>query len=205
MAKASKNSTSRDLAFLFEIGTLRNVQRIWKQYIGLDVANVLEHTIRVIFLALLIARKEKVKNEEKIIKMALIHDLAETRVSDHMYVHKMYVTADEERAAADLFKGTFFDDMRKDILHEYEARKTIESKIVKDADNLECDLEMKELEARGSAAPKKMALSRKIIRDGRLYTKSAKKIWDEIQKADVHSWHTSAEEWFKVPEFKHKK
>ncbi|MDD5050920.1 MAG: HD domain-containing protein [Candidatus Pacebacteria bacterium] len=204
MAKSSKNSTSRDLQFLFEIGTLRNIERVWKQYIGLSVGNVLEHTVRVAFLALLIARKEKVKNEEKILKMALIHDLAETRVSDHMYVHKVYVTADEERAARDLFKGTLFNDLYADVLREYEERKTIESKIVKDADNLEVDLELKELEARGSTVREKLAISRKIVR-GRLYTQAAKKLWDEIQKADVHGWHINADEWFKTANFKNKK
>ncbi len=122
-----------------------------------------------------------------------------------MYVHKMYVKADEEKAAHDLFKGTLFSDLEKDILKEYEDRKTPESKIVKDADSLDVDMELKELEARGSVVRKKLSYSRKIVRDNRLYTKTAKKLWDEIQKSDVHSWHTGAEEWFNHSNFKHKK
>ncbi len=171
----------------------------------MDVENVLEHTIRVVFLALLIARKEGVKNEEKIMKMALVHDLPETRATDLMYVHKKYASRDEKKAAHDLFVGTAFDDMPGDIFHEYEERKTIESKIVKDADLLEVDLEMKELEARGSSVRKKMALSRKIVRDTKLHTKTAKEIWYAIQKADVHGWHTDADTWFRAGGLKNKK
>ena len=73
---------TRDIEFLFEVGSLRNVQRGWRQHFGLDVANNLEHTFRVMVLALMIARKEGVKDEEKVMKMALVHDLAETRTVD---------------------------------------------------------------------------------------------------------------------------
>ena len=63
----------RDIEFLYEIGTLRNMDRAWKAIMATDVASDPEHTFRVVFLALLIARSEGVKNEEKIIKMALVH------------------------------------------------------------------------------------------------------------------------------------
>ena len=65
----------RDIEYLFEISSLRNQARGWTQQTGMKCASVLEHTVRVIFLALLLARKEGVKNEEKIMKMALVHDL----------------------------------------------------------------------------------------------------------------------------------
>ncbi|MDD5068645.1 MAG: HD domain-containing protein [Candidatus Pacebacteria bacterium] len=191
--------SDQNLRFLFEIATLRNLDRSWRQYIGMDVESVLEHIVRVMFLALLIARKEGVKNEEKIMKMVLVHDLAETRTSDHMYVHKVYVKADEKKAADHLFFGTLFGDLRKDILHEYEERKSIEAKIVKDADNLECDMELKELEARGSTVRKKLASGRRLVRDKKLYTKTARKLWDAIQKADVDEWHLTSNKWLKIP------
>ena len=68
---------------------------------GMDCANILEHTFRVMFLALAIARGEKVKDEEKIIKMAMIHDLGESRTGDPNYVQKVYVNSNESRALKD--------------------------------------------------------------------------------------------------------
>ena len=189
----------RDIEFLFEIGTLRNTERGWRQHLAMECATDPEHSFRVAFLALMLARKEGVKDEEKIVKMALVHDLAETRVSDHSYMQKVYVSADEERAARDLFAGTILDDLRTGILNEYEERKSIESKIVKDADNLDIDLELKELEERGSKLPAKWMATRRKIRDEKLYTRSAKNFWDELQNADPSSWHLTANKWFRIP------
>ena len=49
---------NRDLEFLFEIASLRNVPRGWRQHLGVDCASVLEHVVRTAFLALIIARRE---------------------------------------------------------------------------------------------------------------------------------------------------
>lgn len=82
--------------------------------------------------------------------MALVHDLPETRTSDLSYVQKVYVKADDDTAAKDSLAKTMFEDFYSVILNEYEKRESIEAKIVKDADNLDVDLEMKELEERSS-------------------------------------------------------
>lgn len=189
----------KDIDFLFEIGTLKNVQRGWRQHMGTDVANVLEHSFRVMYIALILARMEKVKDEEKIMKMVLAHDMAETRTSDLSYVQKVYVKADEDRAAKEMFGGTVLENLETEILKEYEERKSTESRIVKDADNLDVDLELKELETRGHQLPKKWRALRKKVRDEKLYTKSAKKMWDLIQKSDTENWHMNINKWIKIP------
>lgn len=189
----------RDIEFLFEIGSLRNIQRGWRQHLGMDCANVLEHTLRVVWISLILARKEKVKNEEKIIKMALIHDIAETRTTDLSYIQKVYVDADEDRATKDLFAKTSLNDFYKNIIREYEERKSKEAKIVKDADNLDIELELKELEERGSQLPKKWAKNRRKVRDEKLYTNSAKELWDKIKAVDTADWHLMANKWLKMP------
>jgi putative hydrolases of HD superfamily len=190
---------SRDLDFLFEIGSLRNVPRGWRQHLGMDCASDPEHSFRVAWLALIIARMEGVKDEEKILKMALVHDLAETRTSDHSYVQKVYVTADEHSAAEDTFRDTTLEDIQKNILEEYERRESIESQIVKDADNLDIDFELMEFEEKGSKLPAKWLEFRKLIREQKLYTESAKQIWDSLQTAEVSNWHLSANKWIKHP------
>lgn len=188
----------RDLEFLFEMGGMRNVQRSWRQTLGVDVATNLEHTVRVAFLALIIARREGVKDEEKILKMALAHDLAESRTGDGNYTNKVYVTEHEEQAILDIFANTLLGDFPASVLREYKERKSPEARIVKDADNLDVDLELKELEERGHQMPKKWRTFRRFVRDKKLYTKSAKKLWDEIQKADVSRWHLTSNKWLKV-------
>lgn len=190
---------NRDIDFLYEIASLRNVPRGWRQHLGFDVASDLEHTFRLIWLALLISRMEKQGDENLIIKMALVHDVAETRTSDHSYVQKVYVTADESRAADDMFKGTMFGDLRE-VLSRYEKRDSVEAKIVKDADNLDIDLELKEIEELGSKLPGKWEkANRRMVRDQKLYTESAKKIWDEIQTSDPSNWHRNMNKWITDP------
>jgi len=191
-------SNARDLQFLYEVGSLRNVPRGWRQHLGMDCASVLEHTIRVIWLALLIARGEGVKDEAKVMKMALLHDLAESRTSDLSYVQKVYVREDEQRALQDTLNGTSLTDLAA-VAEEFHRRDSIEAKIVKDADNLDVDLELRELEERGSKLPAKWQGFRKMIRNEKLYTQAAKDLWDQLQTVDVASWHMTANKWLKLP------
>jgi len=191
---------NNDLNFLFELGTMRNVPRAWRQHFGLDCASVHEHTYRVVWLALMLARMEKGVDENKIIRMALVHDISEIRTSDLGYIQKVYTKANDDRAAHDSLAETIFSDFYTDIFKEYEERNSLEAKIVKDADNLDIDLELKELEERGSLLPAKLQDFRKLVRNEKLYTESAKKIWDEIQTTDVSDWHLKANKWIKMPE-----
>lgn len=188
----------RDLDFLFEVGSARHIPRAWIQHLGVPVASNWEHTIRVIYLALMIAREEKQGDENLIIRMALVHDIAETRTADLAYVHKVYSKSDEMRAAHDLFEDTSFGDLNE-VLGRYEKRDSIEAKIVKDADNLDIDLELKEYEEQGHKLPAKWAKMRRFVREEKLYTKTAKKLWDKIQKGNPAAWHMGANKWKKIP------
>lgn len=177
---------------------MRNIDRGWRQYFGVDMMNNLEHTMRVVWIALMLARKEGVGDENTIIKMALAHDLAETRTGDHAQVQKVYVKEDETQAAQDLFAGTSIRNY-ENILHEYKKRTSIEAKIVKDADNLDIDLELKELEERGHRLPEQWVANRRFVRDTKLYTESAKKMWDEIQTSRPGSWSLTKQKWNTIP------
>ncbi len=189
----------RDIEFLYEIGSLRNMDRGWRQHLATKVANDLEHTVRVAWLALILARREGKGDEATILKMALSHDICETRISDLSYVQKVYVTADEERAVHDLFEGTSLQDYEQ-VVAAFEKRDTIEAKLVKDADNLDIDIELKELEEKGHQIPGKWRVFRRKIRDEKLYTDAARAVWDEIQTSDPASWHGKANKWLKIPD-----
>lgn len=182
------NNNLRDLEFLYEIGSLRNIPRGWKQYVGLDCASDLEHTMRVVFLALILARRQEQKiDESKLILMALVHDLAETRTSDLNYVQKDYVEIKEKEAVKDLLIGTSLQNLEA-VFEEFEKRESLEAKLVKDADNLDIDLELKELAERGSLVPKKWENLRQLVCDNKLYTETAKKMYDEIKQSDPAAW-----------------
>ena len=177
----------RQLELLYEIGSLRNLTRSWRQFLGTDCENDLEHTVRVCWIAILLARQEGTGDETKILKMALVHDLAESRTLDGTMVHKGYLAQDELRAAGDALSDTGLEDFLP-LLEDYKKRGSIEAKIVKDADNLEVDLELKEIEQRGHALPKKLSGNRNRVRS-ELFTESARDMWDAIQTSDPDAWH----------------
>lgn len=194
--KITNKQIKRDIDLLYEIGSLRYIPRGWIQHLRIDTANDLEHTIRVIFLSLILARYENVNNEETIIKMALLHDLPETRTADHSYVQKIYVKLFNKEATHDILYKTSLNDFEKLII-EFEKQNTIEARIVKDADNLDIEFELQEITETGNALPKKWSKTRRWVRDNKLYTKSAKKMWDIIIKSDPSKWHIENNKWTK--------
>lgn len=181
----------RDVKFLFEIGSLRYLQRTWRQFFGSDVANNSEHMFRVAWIALVIARGEKITSEEKILKIALVHDIAESRSLDTNYVTKAYSSRDEERAMKDMLGETSFSSDFIKLFKEYEKRESIESKIVKDADLIDVDLEIQEQFARGSTL-RKLWIPRRTEVYNSFYTKTAKKLWKELYNTDPNLWHIEA-------------
>ena len=186
------NKLSKDIDLLFEIGSLRFVNRNWKQYLGLDVANLAEHHFRVVWIALVLAKYENAKNTDKIVKMALLHDLPESRTGDLNKVQKKYVERFENKSIKDILKNSVLEEELIKLWQEYEKLGSIESKIVKDADRLDIDFEMREQKIRGFKFPEKWDTSREKISLNQHYTKTAKKIWKLLQKSDPHHWHLEA-------------
>lgn len=184
---------NRDLEFLFEIGSIRNIQRFWKRFFNSNVANDAEHIFRVTWIAWMIAAKEKVGNKEKILKMALLHDIVESRTGDLDYLSHAYSERNEDKAIRDMAKGTEFESELTALWDEYKKRESIEAKIVKDADVLDVDLELAEQEAQGQKLKSLWFEKRKKFVYTKLYTNSAKKLWEEIYIADPHDWHVKGD------------
>ncbi|MDP3875146.1 MAG: HD domain-containing protein [bacterium] len=179
----------RDIDFLFEIGSLRNVSRAWQQILTGKVQNISEHIFRTTMIAWIIAVAEKA-DVPKVLKMCLIHDVAESRTGDIAFMHREYVTRHEELAEAHIFQDTILKKEATILFKEYAKRQSLEAKIVKDADNMDADLELKELARIGDSAAIGMRKDhRPTIRAKKLYTKTAKRMWDEIQKANPNAWH----------------
>ncbi len=181
---------SNDTDFLYEIGTMRYLQRTWRQFLNPDFANVAEHTLRVMWIALLLARREKENgakiDEEKLLKMALVHDVCETRAGDANFLHAQYSEKQDEAAVAATLADAPFADMEA-LWQAYKSRDSLEAKLVKDADALDCDLEITEQRARGVKFPEDWGI-RRYVYENKLYTQSAKKLWGEIQNSDPFDW-----------------
>lgn len=181
----------RDLQFLFEIGTLRYIPRQWRRFLHIDGDNLAEHHLRVAWIALMLAKHEKCDNTDKILKMALMHDIAESRTGDVDYLSRQYVVRNEDLGFEDMTADTALMDELRTLYQEYEERKSIESRIVKDADNLCVDMEMREQAAQGLAIMEHPDWrgQRKDLRENHLFTKTAKKMSAAIAKANPHDWH----------------
>lgn len=182
---------SRDLNFLYEIGTLRFIPRTWRQFLNSDFANVAEHTLRVMWIALVLADMENIKDTAKVIKMALVHDITETRTGDVHYVTRLYTKRNEEKAISDILTGLRLEPEMKALWEEYEERNSPEAKIVKDADTLDVDLELREQAVMGAQVGEVFKKQRVEVGLNHLYTESAKQLWQEIQNSNPHEWHTS--------------
>src|SRR3989344_5046521 len=178
---------NKDIDFLYEVGCLRFIQRTWRQFLNPDVQNVAEHTLRVIWIALIIAKNEGVTNTEKLIKMALIHDLPERRTGDVNYLSRQFTKRDNEGALKETLQETSLEELTKLEL-EYSKHESIEAKIVKDADIIDGDLELQEQKTKGHTLPDYQKKLRNIIYD-KLYTLSAKRLWESIQTSNPHNWH----------------
>ena len=189
-----KKSTNknRDLELLYELGSLRFIQRTWRHFYNPDFKNLAEHHLSVAWISLMLAKQEGVTNTDKILKLAILHDVAESRTGDVNYIQRQYVERNEDLGIADIFDSTSLRDEFTALWKEYKEMKTIEAQIVKDADMLDVDLELKEQEAKGNNLRKEWVKSRNFVFKHKLYTKTAKKIWKQIQTSNPHDWHRNS-------------
>jgi putative hydrolase of HD superfamily len=184
-----------DINFLFEIGNLRHVARTWNQFGGLNVANDTDHSFRTAMIAWLIAEREGV-DTNRVVKMALIHDMQEIRTGDINYLQRLYVTRDEETAIVDQTAGLPIQNEMLELWREYEERETLAAKIVKDADVLDQDLEVMEMISRGEDFGQIMYDKRDgIIRD-KLFTETARQFFDTIRVGSPNAWHADGKNRF---------
>jgi putative hydrolase of HD superfamily len=180
----------RDLEFLYEVGALRLVQRQWHRFHLGNVADLADHHFRVLWLALIIAKREKVVvDTEKMMKMALVHDIAESRTGDVDYIARQYVDRHEELGITDMLADTSIETEFLDLWHEYEKRDCLEAHIVKDADNLDVDLEIREQRQTGNVLAEKWAASPAEFGKRKFFTKTALQMSEAIRGSNPYDRH----------------
>ena len=174
----------RIVEFLFEVGMLKRTPRSGWQFLGSGSESVAEHVFRTTMIAFALGRMDPTVDADRVLRLALIHDLPEARTGDLNYVNQKYVTADESRAADDLSEGLPFGDEIRGLLAEYRDEKTPEALLAHDADQLEMLLSLKEHIKNG--IPGAADWTPFLLR--RLRTDAAKALADSVLEGDPASW-----------------
>lgn len=170
--------------FLFEVGMLKKTPRTGYQFLGSGSESVAEHILRTIFIGYTLCKLEADVDELKVLKICLVHDLPEARTGDMNYVSKKYVTVHEEKAIRELTKTLFFGDDIKSAIDEFNERKTKESLLAHDADQLALIIQLKEYGDLGNRYSKEWI----EFAVKRLCTENAKKIAHTILGTDSSEW-----------------
>lgn len=203
MPSSSTSNLNRDLNFLYEVGCLRHIQRTWRQFLNPDFQNLTEHTLRVIWISMILAQYvDEPVDTGKMVQMALVHDLSESRSVDSHYISRQYVTRHEEQALEDTLDGVSISDDMLALWHEYEKRDCIEAKIIKDADTLDVDLELKEQEFRGFRLGDDTFEGRHYVAQEKLYTDIAREFFYMIQESNPNDWHVKGKNRFTTGDWK---
>ncbi|KND47614.1 MAG: putative hydrolases of HD superfamily [Parcubacteria bacterium C7867-006] len=182
--KKSKSDYKNTANFLFEVGILSKTPRSGFHFLGTGDQSVAEHINRVCYIGYALAMMDGTVNISKVLEMCLFHDISETRISDLNYVHQKYVERKEEAAHRDIADSISFGEEIFGIIEEYEDRQSKESILVKDADNIEWIMALKEQVDQGNTRALKWA--EHAVK--RIKTENAKKIVNEIMKTDSNAW-----------------
>lgn len=149
------------ISFLAELMRLKAVPRTGWLLRGVrDVESVADHSFGVAFIAMLLAdqaqRQGLEPNVEKVLRMALLHDLTEARTGDlpntiKRYFDKEALRSAEEEIADEMLSGlAAIGEEYLLLLQEYEERNSLEARIVKAADKLDLLLQAHEYEKGGA-------------------------------------------------------
>ncbi|MFB6075857.1 MAG: HD family hydrolase [Candidatus Aenigmatarchaeota archaeon] len=143
-----------DLLRLFmEMGKLKQEIRSGWKLIDIDnPESVAEHSHRASLIGYFISKEEDV-DAEKVLKMLVFHDLAETRIGDIDKVESRYLNKheSEERAIEDQVQlmSEEIGEEYKELMKELNEEETKEAVVAVDADLLECAIQAKEYMNRG--------------------------------------------------------
>jgi putative hydrolase of HD superfamily len=162
--------------FLFEVGMLKKTPRSGFQFLGSGSESVAEHVLRTLYIGYVLCKMDPKADELKVLRLCLVHDLPEARTGDMNYVNKKYVTVDEKKAVRELAEPLFFGGEIEAVLEEFNGKKTRESLLAHDADQLSLILQLKECGDLGNR------YSQEWIRFAarRLETENARKLADSI-------------------------
>jgi putative hydrolase of HD superfamily len=179
----------KDLAkFLYEVGQLKRVRRSGWWIAGVEnPESVAEHSFRTAVIAYLLAKLEGA-DTGKVTLMALFHDMGEARTNDLHRIVRRYVNWEnvDQRVIKDQAKrlpANVSGEMIS-LLSEFEETISLEARIARDADLLECLVQAREYQALGY----KEAADWISNANAALVTDSAKRIAEECLETEPKEW-----------------
>jgi len=148
------------IEFLEELGKLKLLPRTgWLMRGVRSPESVADHSFRVIAISMVLADALKERgmtvDVERVMRLAIMHDWAETLTTDLPHVtHSLFSKGAVERAEARAFDHLILPlgaigQHYKTLWQEYEARTSLEARIVKAADLIELMLQACEYEKQG--------------------------------------------------------
>jgi 5'-deoxynucleotidase YfbR-like HD superfamily hydrolase/biotin operon repressor len=176
-------------AFLFEMGHLKHTARAGWLLLGIpQPETVAEHSFRVAMVGMAMAALEGA-DAGHVAALCLMHDAHESRIGDVPSVGRAYTTTAVPEAINAHQTAGMPEQAAKvfqDLVAEYEATETIESKLAHDADKIETLLQAAEYEAQGYKAGPWRDTSLQALR-----TDVAKQLAQAINSSDPHAWWSS--------------
>ena len=169
---------------LFEVRILKDIVRSGYAFLGSGKESIAEHSFMAAFICFAMAKIDPDINSEKLVSMALVHDIAEARTGDFNYVEKKYSTIDEAKAISHLIKHNSFGNDIKNLIDEFNSGETKEAKLANDADQISFILELKKLGDIGAKGPEKWLPV--VLK--RLKTDIGKQIAQSIMETNWDEW-----------------
>ncbi|WDP88983.1 MAG: HD domain-containing protein [Desulfobacter sp.] len=172
---------------LFEVRMLKDLNRTGYAFLGAGRETIAEHSFTTAFICFTMARLVPDVDREKLISMALVHDIPEARTNDHNYVHKKYNTVDESKALDHLTGDLAFGEDIRALMDEFNQGETVEAQLARDADQLSFILELKKIKDIGAATPDGWL----PYVTGRLKTDIGRQLAGEILNTKWDEWWTN--------------
>jgi putative hydrolases of HD superfamily len=176
-------------AFLFEMGHLKRLTRAGWLLLGIpQPETVAEHCFRAGAVGIALAALEGA-DIGRTAALCLLHDSHQTRTGDALSVARAYVTAAAPAAVTAHQTSAMPNATAKifqDLVAEYEAGQTLESRLARDADQIETLLQAAEYQAQGHDTAAWRETSTAALRTG-----SARQLAQAIGSANPHNWWTA--------------
>ena len=174
------------LDLFIEAGKLKKLPRMgWLLRGVANPESVAEHTFRVAFITLFLGEELRRRgvgiNVEKALKIAILHDLAEARITDLPLEAQNYVDKKkaERKAMVDILGAERVGYFT--LFQEYEEEKSPEGRLVKFADKLEMILQAWEYEKSGAKGLEEFWEALDYLKKSEFYT-YFKELVDGLEK-----------------------
>ena len=176
-------SLSKISNFFFELASMRRLVRAHSQLIHEADDNISDHSFRVAIIGMILAIMEKC-DENKVLKMCLFHDVAETRIGDANFINQQYSDPREEEARNDQMTDLPIANEVLELLREFEQGESKEAIVAKDSDYLDQMILQREYFFKD---PQNHEIWQNHT-EAMLKSKSAKKLAQEIRKTNPFEW-----------------